>query len=124
VIGAISRVAAPGEWRTNVALGAVRAPVFDPPSEACALAIAAAEAVDGQLVGVDLLPTPYGGYVVLELNGACDFTGEYSREDDVFASAILALSEVAGGVSALLPHAYDEAPGEDLLEAAEQPPAS
>jgi [lysine-biosynthesis-protein LysW]---L-2-aminoadipate ligase len=124
VIGAISRVAAPGEWRTNVALGAVRTPVFDPPPEACALAIAAAEAVDGQLVGVDLLPTPYGGYVVLELNGACDFTNDYSREDDVFASAVLALSEVAGGVSALLPHAYDEAPGDDLLDAAEQPPAS
>jgi hypothetical protein len=61
---------------------------------------------------------------VLELNGACDFTNHYSREDDVFASAVLALSEVAGGVSALLPHAYDEAPGDDLLDAAEQPPAS
>jgi glutathione synthase/RimK-type ligase-like ATP-grasp enzyme len=124
VIGAVSRVAAPGEWRTNVALGAVRAPVLDPPAEACALAIAAAEAVDGSLVGVDLLPTPGGGYVVLELNGACDFTPEYSREDDVFASAILALAERAVGVPALLPHAIDEPAGEDLLEAAETPPAS
>jgi RimK family alpha-L-glutamate ligase len=123
VIGAVSRVAAPGEWRTNVALGAVRAPVFDPPPEACALAIAAAEAVDGKLVGVDLLPTPSGGYVVLELNGACDFTAEYSREDDVFASAILALAEDAGGVSALLPHAIEEPAPDELLEA-ETPPAS
>ena len=104
VIGAVSRVAAPGEWRTNVALGAVRAPVVEPPPEACALAIAAAEAVDGNLVGVDLLPTP-GGAVVLELNGACDFTAEYSPDDDVFASAILALAEDAVGVPALLPHA-------------------
>src|SRR4029453_8587748 len=88
--------------------GAVPAPVFAPPPEACALAIAAAEAVDGKLVGVDLLPTPSGGYVVLELNGACDFPAEYSREDDVFASAILALAEDAVGVSALLPHAIEE----------------
>jgi RimK family alpha-L-glutamate ligase len=124
VIGAVSRVAAPGEWRTNVALGAVRAPVFDPPSEACALAIAAADAVDGKLVGVDLLPTPGGGYVVLELNGACDFTAEYSREDDVFASAILALAEDAMGVSALLPHAIEEPTAEELFEAADTPPAS
>jgi RimK family alpha-L-glutamate ligase len=124
VIGAVSRVARPGEWRTNVALGAVRAPVFDPPMEACALAIAAAEAVEGSLVGVDLLPTPGGGYVVLELNGACDFTPEYSREDDVFGSAILALAEEALGVPALLPHAFDEPAAEELLEAAETPPAS
>ena len=124
VIGAVSRVAAPGEWRTNVALGAVRAPVLEPPPEACALAIAAAEAVDGHLVGVDLLPTPQGGYTVLELNGACDFTAEYSREDDVFASAILALAEVAVGVPALLPHAIDDLSGDELLEAAETPPAS
>jgi RimK family alpha-L-glutamate ligase len=124
VIGAISRVAAPGEWRTNVALGAVRAPLLDPPAEACQLAIAAAEAVDGHLVGVDLLPTPQGGYTVLELNGACDFTAEYSREDDVFASAILALAEVAVGVPALLPHALEDHATEELLEAAETPPAS
>lgn len=124
VIGAVSRVAAPGEWRTNVALGAVRAPVLEPPAEACALAIAAAEAVEGTLVGVDLLPTPGGGYVVLELNGACDFTPEYSREDDVFASAVLAVAEVAVGVSALLPHAIEELAGEELLDTAETPPAS
>jgi RimK family alpha-L-glutamate ligase len=124
VIGAVSRVAAPGEWRTNVALGAVRAPVFDPPAEACALAIAAAAAVEGQLVGVDLLPTPGGGYLVLELNGACDFTADYSHADDVFASAILALAEVAVGVPALLPHAIDDPAAEELLEAAESPPAS
>lgn len=124
VIGAVSRVAAPGEWRTNVALGAVRAPVYEPPAEACALAIAAAEAVDASLVGVDLLPTPAGGYVVLELNGACDFVGTYSSEDDVFASAILALAETAGGMPALLPHAIDEPVAEKLLDAAESPPAS
>jgi RimK family alpha-L-glutamate ligase len=77
VVGAIKRVSAPGEWRTNIALGGSREPV-NPSPEACALAVAAAAAVDGDLVGVDLLPRPDGGYVVLEINGAVEFTGEYS----------------------------------------------
>jgi ribosomal protein S6--L-glutamate ligase len=33
-----------------------------------ALALAAARAVDVEVAGVDLLPTPDGGYVVLEVN--------------------------------------------------------
>jgi len=75
VIGAISRVARPGEWRTNVALGAQRRPV-KPSREACELALAAARAVRGDLVGIDLLPAG-DGYVVLEVNGAVEFTPEY-----------------------------------------------
>ena len=50
VVGAIRRVAPPGEWRTNVALGAVREPV-EPSSEACELAIRAAAAAEGDLLG-------------------------------------------------------------------------
>jgi len=84
VVGAVQRVAAPGEWRTNVALGAVRVPVTPPP-EACALATAAAAAVGADLVGIDLLPLVDGGWVVLEANGAVDFTSDYSIGDaDVF----------------------------------------
>jgi RimK family alpha-L-glutamate ligase len=76
VIGAIERVARPGEWRTNTSLGAARQPV-DPSREACDLAVAAARAVGGDLVGVDLLPVADGGYTVIEVNGAVDFTSEY-----------------------------------------------
>ncbi len=83
-VGAVQRVAPPGEWRTNVALGAIRVPLTPPP-EACALATAAAAAVGGDLVGIDLLPLADGGWVVLEANGAVDFTSDYSiGERDVF----------------------------------------
>jgi RimK family alpha-L-glutamate ligase len=91
VIGAVRRVAAPGEWRTNVALGARRETVAPPP-DACAIATAAAGAIGGDLVGVDLLPADLGTWVVLEVNGAVDFTSAYSADDDVFAAATAALA--------------------------------
>ena len=77
VIGAIHRVAAAGDWRTNIALGGTREPA-DPSPDAGALAVAAAAAVGADLAGVDLLPVPGGGFVVLEINGAVDFTHEYA----------------------------------------------
>jgi len=43
-------------------------------------------------VGVDLLPDGEGGWFVLELNGAVDFTSEYSLDGgDVFAAITEAL---------------------------------
>ena len=91
VVGAIKRVAAPGEWRTNVALGAVREPV-EPSSGACELAIRAAAAVEGDLVGVDLLPGRDGECVVIEINGAVEFNAAYSLHGaDVFRRTVAAL---------------------------------
>jgi RimK family alpha-L-glutamate ligase len=89
VVGAARRVAPPGEWRTNVGLGARRVPTM-PDAEACRLALAAADAVAGDLVGVDLLPTD-DGWTVLEVNGAVDFTGAYGLGSEVFASVREAL---------------------------------
>jgi ribosomal protein S6--L-glutamate ligase len=90
VVGAVKRVAAPGEWRTNISLGATRRPV-DPAPVAQTLALSAAETIGGDLVGVDLLPTGPGTYVVLEVNGAVDFTGDYAPGGNVFAAAVGAL---------------------------------
>jgi RimK family alpha-L-glutamate ligase len=92
VVGAAKRVAAPGEWRTNVALGAsiVRA-VPSPVASKLALQAAAASGLD--LVGVDLLPTGPGGYCVLELNGAVDFRPAYSFSGrNVFDDTVAALT--------------------------------
>jgi RimK family alpha-L-glutamate ligase len=96
IVGAIERVATRGEWRTNVALGARRRPV-EPPSFACMLALEAAAAAGGDLIGVDLLPDGEGGWVVLELNGAVEWTREYSLDRDPFVAAARELARVALG---------------------------
>ncbi|HXV96585.1 MAG TPA: RimK family alpha-L-glutamate ligase [Gaiellaceae bacterium] len=91
VVGAVKRLAAYGEWRTNVALGAVRVPV-DPTPQAALLALEAAAAANGDFVGVDLLPLTDGGYVVLELNGAVEFNGEYMLNGtNIFEAVVTAL---------------------------------
>lgn len=93
-VGAISRVAAPGEWRTNIALGGTRVAV-EPVGTALELAVRAAEAADADLVGVDLLPDGEGGHTVLELNGAVDFTREYRLDRDPFVAAAAELARHA-----------------------------
>ena len=57
------------------------------------LALDAAAAVNGSLVGVDLLPGADGGWVVLEVNGAVEFTTDYSFAGDVFSAAAEALAD-------------------------------
>ena len=91
VVGGAERVAAAGDWRTNVSLSDTLRSA-DVPPEARSLAVAAAAAVGADLVGVDLLPIDGDRYLVLELNGAVDFDESYSLDDgDVFVEAAQAL---------------------------------
>ena len=108
VVGAIKRVARPGEWRTNVALGARRMPT-EPSPAARSLALAAAEAIGADLAGVDLLPLGPGRYAVLEVNGAVDFSPEYASGRDVFATAMEALVRSVARKAPLLPELTDAA---------------
>ncbi len=94
VVGAVSRVAREGEWRTNVALGATRVPL-DPPAAAVELALGAASTLGAALVGVDLLPTPDGALTILEVNGSVEFTHDYRVRRDVFRATVLELARVA-----------------------------
>jgi RimK family alpha-L-glutamate ligase len=97
VVGAARRVAAPGEWRTNIALGGHIEPAVAPPL-AQSLAISAARAVKGDLAGVDLLPVG-SGFVVVEVNGAVDFRPQYAV-GNVYSVAVLELLRVARGRAA------------------------
>jgi RimK family alpha-L-glutamate ligase len=95
VVGAAKRVAPPGEWRTNVALGASVVGATPPPV-ATKLALAVVSAAGLDLAGVDLMPTGPGGFCVMELNGAVDFRDLYSFPGrNAFADAVAAL----GGAS-------------------------
>jgi [lysine-biosynthesis-protein LysW]--L-2-aminoadipate ligase len=92
VVGSVRRVAAAGEWRTNTSLGGLREPVERVPEEASRLGLAAAAALEADLVGVDLQPVD-GGFVVLELNGAVEFDELYNLPGrDVYLDAARALA--------------------------------
>jgi RimK family alpha-L-glutamate ligase len=89
VVGAAVRIAAPGEWRTNVALGG-RSIATTPPADAHELAITATAKLGIDLAGVDLLRDD-DGWVVLEVNGAVDMRPHYTLESNVFGAVLAAL---------------------------------
>ena len=90
VVGSASRRPAVGEWRTNVALGAVIERV-SPDRSASEIAVAATTTLGLDLAGVDLLATSTG-YVVIEVNGAVEFRPLYST-GDVFSAAMAQLAD-------------------------------
>ncbi len=55
----------PDDWRTNIHAGAHPMPSEDPVDE---MALQAADAVGGEVVGVDILPSKEGEYYILEVN--------------------------------------------------------
>jgi len=71
---AMRRVAAAGDWRTNVSRGGRPEP-FDPPAGWIDLARRAAAAVGAPLAGVDLLPASDGRVLVLEVNAVPGWRG-------------------------------------------------
>lgn len=90
VVGAAERVARPGEWRTNVALGGTRRPAW-PTARACALGVRAVAATGLDIAGVDLHPVGQT-HVVLEVNGAMEFNSDYDLfGEDVYDAAATAL---------------------------------
>jgi RimK family alpha-L-glutamate ligase len=94
VVGAARRTAAAGEWRTNVSLGGSSEPCAATPL-AQRLALEAAAALGGDLVGVDLLPRA-GGFVVAEVNGAVDFRPWYALgPGNVYRATVHELLRVA-----------------------------
>ena len=100
VVGAIERIARPGEWRTNVSLGGRRRPTA-PPDAACALGVRAIAAAGLDLGGADLFPLD-GAYVVLELNGAVEFdTGYDLWGQDVYEATAAALELPAAAYEAM-----------------------
>jgi RimK family alpha-L-glutamate ligase len=124
VVGAVERVAAPGEWRTNVELGGRRRPVV-PASEAKLLALGAAHAIGADLVGVDLLPEGDRGWTILELNGAVDFTTEYSLDgSDVFKRAVDSLGRFAHGERDRMLDGEDSPMSDELITSLVEPAAA
>jgi tetrahydromethanopterin:alpha-L-glutamate ligase len=91
VSGSFRRFAAPGEWRTNVAVGG-RPEAIDLDPEAGRLAVAAADAVGARMAGVDLLPDrdQPGGWTVLEVNAVPGWKALAATTGIDVASAILA----------------------------------
>ena len=76
IVACVHRVAPPGEWRTNVARGAVTK-ALKPDKELEEIILRAARAVGGGILGVDAME-PESGYLVHEVNNTVEFKGAQS----------------------------------------------
>ena len=72
VVAAIYHYSGPGEWKTNMALGghAETCPVTNELEDIC---IKATKAMEGQIVGVDLMESREHGLIVHEINNTTEF---------------------------------------------------
>ena len=94
IIACVHRIAPPGEWRTNVARGAV-SKAFKPDSELREIILKAADAVGGGILGVDAMEAE-SGYLVHEVNNTVEFKGAQSAVDtDIPARLIKYVSQAA-----------------------------
>jgi len=98
VIGAMYRYAPEGDWRTNVALGGAVADATDEmPEEARETALYAADVMDLDYAGVDLIEGE-DGWFVLEVNPTAGFKGLFEATGVSPAPYIARLAiERAGG---------------------------
>lgn len=68
-LAAMRRIAAPREWRANVAQGARGEGLVDVPSEVRQIVEAVSRVTGGMILGVDLIRDVQGRWLVLEVNG-------------------------------------------------------
>jgi [lysine-biosynthesis-protein LysW]--L-2-aminoadipate ligase len=87
VVAAVYRVAAPGEWRTNVARGGSTEPC-PLTKEVEDIALKAARAVGEGVLGVDMMESP-SGLVVHEVNSTVEFRGAQSATSTRIADKII-----------------------------------
>ena len=94
IVACVHRIAPAGEWRTNVARGAV-SKALKPDDELKEIILNAAEAVGGGILGVDAMESE-SGYLVHEVNNTVEFRGAQSAvETDIPAQLIRYVSRVA-----------------------------
>ena len=88
IVAAVYRYSAQNEWRTNVARGgkAENAPITKELEE---IALRAASAVGGGVLGVDLMEDEHRGLLVHEINNTVEFRGASNVSSVDIASAII-----------------------------------
>lgn len=88
IIAAIYRYSAENEWRTNVARGG-KAEVAPITNELEDIALRAAKAVGGGVVGIDIMEDEKRGLLVHEVNNTVEFRGASNVSDTDIAGAII-----------------------------------